>query len=123
MNTVFKKYIDKYGQFSHILNVIIDENLPEEEKLQISETIYDIINEKRIIKRINNREIHLMWRLFPLASSSEIIQYYTDGNGILEDIGVWEHTKLVLNDIRTVIDKDKFSFMLTKPLTVKHCMM
>ena len=30
------------------------------------------------------------------------IYYYTDGNGILSDKGVYEHTKL-LNDIKIVI--------------------
>ena len=32
MNTMYKKYIDKHGNFSHNLNIEIDESLSEDEK-------------------------------------------------------------------------------------------
>ena len=39
MDTMHKKYINKYGNFSHILNIEIDESISEEEKIKFF-TIY-----------------------------------------------------------------------------------
>ena len=61
MDTMYKKYIDKYGNFSHNLNIEIDESLSEDEKNTI---LYDIfnLNQRRIktaqsgfILRVNDR--------------------------------------------------------------------
>ena len=39
MEPMYKKYIDKHGNFSHNLNIEIDESLSEDEKIQLF-TIY-----------------------------------------------------------------------------------
>jgi len=41
MDTMYKKYIDKHGNFSHNLNIEIDKSLSEDEKNTI---LYDIFN-------------------------------------------------------------------------------
>jgi hypothetical protein len=117
METLYKQYIDIYGNFSHILNIKIDNNLSEDEKTQILLDIYDLINEKDIIKNISNTDIILKWRTI------DYYHYFTDGNGILGDKGVYEHSKLLLNDIRKIRNSDKFNIILNKPLTKSICVM
>jgi hypothetical protein len=46
MNTLYKQYIEMYGNFSHILNITIDKCLSEDEQKQILLDIHDLINEK-----------------------------------------------------------------------------
>ena len=48
MDTIYKNYIDLYGNFSHILNIKIDKSVSEDEKRIILFDIYDLINEKDI---------------------------------------------------------------------------
>ena len=50
MNTMYKKFIDKHGNFSHNLNIEIDESLSEYEKNTILYDIFNLINEKYIKK-------------------------------------------------------------------------
>jgi hypothetical protein len=50
MNTIYKNYIDKYGNFSHILNIEINNSLSQDEKNTILHDIYDCINEKILVK-------------------------------------------------------------------------
>ena len=47
---MYKKYFNKYGNFSHILNIEIDESLTEDEKNIILYDIFNLINEKHIKK-------------------------------------------------------------------------
>ena len=49
MDTIYKNYIDLYGNFSHILNIEIDKSLSEDEKRIILFDIYDLINEKEML--------------------------------------------------------------------------
>jgi len=51
---MYEKYIGKYGNFSHILNIEIDKSVSEDEKHIILYDIYDLINEKDIKKNISN---------------------------------------------------------------------
>ena len=44
---MYKKYINKYGNFSHILNIEINESISEEEKNTILYDILNLINEKK----------------------------------------------------------------------------
>ena len=44
-------------------------------------------------------DISLTWRVY---DKSDLFHYYTDGNGILSDKGIYEHTKLLLNDIKKI---------------------
>ena len=120
MDTMYKKYIDKHGNFSHNLNIEIDESLSEDEKNTILSDIYDLINEKKITKNISNIDFQLKWRVY---DENDLLHYYTDGNGIISDKGIYEHTKLLLNDINKIKNSDKFNIRLSKPLTKSICIM
>ena len=122
MNTIYKNYIDLYGNFSHILNIKIDKNLSEDEKRIILFDIYDLINEKEIKKNISNTIISIKWRVY---DESDLLNYFTDSNGILSDKEVYEHTKLLLNNIKTITgakNSDKFIIILSKPFTKLVCL-
>ena len=51
---MYKKYIDKYGNFSHNLNIEFDKSLSEDEKNKILYDIFNLINEKYITKLLLN---------------------------------------------------------------------
>jgi hypothetical protein len=116
--TMYKKYIDKYGNFSHILNIEIDNSVSEDEKHIILYDIYDLINEKDITKKIARMNIIINWRVY---DDSDLLHYYTGGDGILGDVAIYEHTKLLLNDINKVTTGDKVKIYLSKPLTTSIC--
>lgn len=118
--TMYKKYIDKYGNFSHILNIEIDNSVSEDEKHIILYDIYDLINEKDITKKIARMNIIINWRVY---DNSDLLHYYTGGDGILGDVAIYEHTKLLLNDINKVTTGDKFKIYLSKPLTTSICLL
>jgi hypothetical protein len=120
MNTMYKKYIDKYGNFSHNLNIEMDKSLSEDEKNIILYDIFNLINEKDITKNISNTNISVKWRVY---DNTDLLHYYTDGNIILSDRGVYEHTQLLLNDINKIKNRDKFKILLSKPLTKSICIM
>ena len=122
MDTIYKNYIELYGNFSHILNIKIDNSLSEDEKRIILFDIYDLINEKDIKKNISNTIISIKWRVY---DESDLLHYFTDSNGILSDKEVYEHTKLLLNNIKTITgakNSDKFIIILSKPLTKPVCL-
>ena len=122
MDAIYKNYIDLYGNFSHILNIKIDNSLSEDEKRIILFDIYDLINEKDIKKNISNTIISIKWRVY---DESDLLHYFTDSNGILSDKEVYEHTKLLLNNIKTITgakNSDKFIIILSKPLTKPVCL-
>ena len=117
MDTVYKQYIEMYGNFTHILNIEIDKGLTKDEITQILLDIHDLISEKEIIKNISNTNIGVKWRTI------DFYHYFTDGNGILSDKGIYEHTKLLLNDIKQIRNSDKFNIIVSKPLTKSICIM
>jgi hypothetical protein len=117
---MYKKYIVKYGNFSHILNIEIDKSLSEDEKNIILYDIYDLINEKEIEKNISNMNVIIKWRVY---DKSNLLHYYTGGDGILGDIAIYEHTKLLLTDINKLKNSDKIKIYLNKPLTKSICML
>lgn len=117
MNTLYKQYIEMYGNFSHILNIKIDNCLSQDEKKQIVLDIHDLISDNDIIKNISNVNISVKWRTI------DFYHYFTDGNGILSDKGIYEHTKLLLNDIKNIRNSDKINIILSKPLTKSICIM
>ena len=119
MDTMYKKYSSKYGNFSHILNIEIDKSLSEDEKHTILYDIHDLINEKEIEKNISNMNIIIKWRAY---DNSNLLHYYTGGDGILGDVAIYEHTKLLLTDINKLKNIDKFKIYLNKPLTKSICM-
>lgn len=117
MDMPYKQYIEMYGNFTHILNIEIDKGLTKDEITQILLDIHDLISEKEIIKNISNMNIGVKWRTI------DFYHYFTDGNGILSDKGIYEHTKLLLNDIKNIRNSDKFNIILSKPLTKSICIM
>ena len=122
MDTIYKNYIDLHGNFSHILNIKIDKSLSEDEKRIILFDIYDLINEKDIKKNISNTIISIKWRVY---DESDLLHYFTDSNGILSDKEVYQHTQLLLNNIKTITgakNSDKFIIILSKSLTKPVCL-
>ncbi len=117
MDSVYKQYIEMYGDFSHILTIKMDKDLSDDEKKQILLDIHDLISEKEIIKNISNMNIGVTWRTI------DFYHYFTDGNGILSDEGIYKHTKLLLNDIKKIRNSDKFNIVVSKPLTKSICIM
>jgi hypothetical protein len=115
----YHKYINNYGSISHILNIFINDELDETEKNIVISTIYDTIDGKKIVKNIRDICFQIIWRV---PDETNLLQYYTNGF-IMSDEAVHEHTKMVMNNIRQIIGKDKFSFMITKPITKKICIM
>jgi hypothetical protein len=120
MDTMYDKFIGKYGNFSHILNIELDKSLSEDEKHIILYDIYGLINEQNIEKNISNMNIIIKWRVY---DNSNLLHYYTGGDGILGDVAIYEHTKLLLTDINNLNNSDKFKIYLNKPLTKSICMM
>ena len=111
----YKNYITKHENFSYILTIIINEELCENEKNIIISTIYNFINDKIIVKNISGNNIPITWRI---SNEKDLLHYYTNNFCfILSDNLVQDHTKLLLNDITKIIDKDKFNFMITKPIS------
>ena len=122
MDTIYKNYIDLYGNFSHVLNIKIDKSVSEDEKRIILFDIYDLINEKDIKKHISNTIISIKWRVY---DENDLLHYFTDSNGILSDKEVYEHTKLLLYNIKTITgakNSDKFIIILSKSLTKPVCL-
>ena len=117
----YDNYINKYGFFYHILNININDELCYTEKNIIISTIYDKINGKKIIKNILGMDFPLIWRV---SNENDLLHYYTNGCGlIMSDYSIYVHTKTVLNEIKQIIGENKFSFMITKPITEKICIM
>jgi hypothetical protein len=119
----YKNYIAQYGNFSYILNIYVNDELSDTEKNTIISTIYNKINEKLIVKNITGNDIPNKWRV---SNEKDLLHYYSNGHGgILGDRTILEHTKMIFDDIRQIIDadKDKFTFMITKTLTKSSCIM
>jgi hypothetical protein len=116
MNT----YIEKYGNFSHILKIYVDDNVIEPERSNILTAIYELLHDKVIIKHIRGTDIPLKWRT---ADESHLFHYYTDGHeGMISDEGIRQHSSMLLKDIRETVGRDKVSILITKPLTQNICM-
>jgi hypothetical protein len=115
-------YFTNYGEFSHMLTIFINEEICENEKSTIISTIHIMINDKQIDKNILGMCIPIKWRV---SNETDLLHYYTNVGGLLGDKAVQEHSKMVVNDIKHLISKykNKISFMVTKPLTEKICML
>ena len=104
----------------HTSSILKLMSISEEEKNTILYDIWNLINEKNITKHISNIDISLKWRVY---DNTDLLHYYTDGNGILGDVGIYEHTKLLLNEIKKIKNSDKFNIRLSKPLSKSICIM
>jgi hypothetical protein len=109
-----------YKNYSHILNIFIDEELCETEKNVIISTIFDTIHNKRIVKNISGTDIPIKWEIY---NEKDLLHYYTDVGGMLGDYAVHQHTKILLEDIRTIANRERISFTVTKPLTQQICLL
>lgn len=111
-------FVRKYGNFSHVLNITIENSLNEHQKRDIMNKIYFLLNEKEIEKNIFNINVRIKWRVY---NENNLLRYFTDVAGIFGDRAVKEHTKLVLQDIHKFVNKDMFSIDITKPMTNQIC--
>ena len=111
-------HIINHCEFSHILNIFIDDELCENERNTIILTIYNMLNKKKIIKNISDNDFAIIWSV---STEKDLLHYYTNSRDfIIDDDVVYYHTKMVVNDIRQHISKDKVSFMVTKPIMNKN---
>jgi hypothetical protein len=117
---MFKKYFDKYGNFLYILTVEIAKTLGEDEKNIILYDIFNLINEKYIKKHISNMDISIKWRVY---DDTDLLHYYTDGDGLFTDTAIYQHTTLLLNDLNKIENSNKVNIYISKPLTKSICIM
>ena len=108
---LYNNYLPKTKIFSHILIITMNDELCETEKETIIYTIYDMINDKTIEKNIEDIHISIKWMVL---HKKDLLHYYTryENGIILGNNTILHHTKLILNDIKKIINKDKFSFCL-----------
>ena len=109
-----------YDHFLYILSLFINENLNQSEKNTIISTIYDKINGELIKKRVFGANVEIKWRI---EDKNDLLHYYTNIYGTISDEGIFEHTKQVLSDVREIVGENKFSFIITKPITKNVCML
>jgi hypothetical protein len=108
----YNDYIKKYGSFTHILTIFLNNKLSETEKSTVISSIYSMLNRKPIQKNILGSDFRLTWSV---ANENNLLHYYS--NGYLSDFAIKIHTELVLNDIEEKIGSNKFSYLITKLLT------
>ena len=104
------------GNYSYNLYVNIDNDLCYDDKNKLASTIYNIINNKVIIKNTLNIDIPITWAV---SNENDLLNYFTDVQGIFSDKAIYEHTKILLDDIKKTININKFNFIIRKPLTKK----
>lgn len=105
--------------YSHILNIDIGSELCDDDKNEVASIIYDMINNKVIIKKVLNMNVPITWIC---SNHNDLLTYHTDVKGMLGDTAVNEHTQILLNDIRKTINIDNFNFIVRKPLTKQICL-
>lgn len=126
-----KRYFDKYGHYSHYFKLEIDETLSEDEKNTLLFDIFNLINDKYIQKRVDKYvrdtfsnmdmdvyilttvDANIKWRV---SDNDHLIYYYTDVYGIYTEPTIYQHLKLVLDDLKCVTNYDKLKVRLIKPL-------
>lgn len=64
--------------------------------------------------------IIIKWRVY---NNSNLLHYYIGDNGILGDVAIYEHTKLLLTDMNQFKNSNKLKIFLNKPLTKSICIM
>ena len=112
MNT----HIYRGGNISHILNVNINQTQSVEIASQLSQQVFDKINNIPIMFVIQNTQVVVTWR-----SNTVSNYYHADVMGIYGDIAIKLHTERLLKmiDIATYGDcfgQTRLDFMVTKPL-------
>jgi hypothetical protein len=112
----FTNYIINQGNFTHILTFFINDKLSESEKSLILTKLYNKINNKPIEKNILGFDFPLIWRV---ANEKNLFHYYSNGcGGIMSDLAINIHTQLLVDDLHASIGYDKFTYIVTKLLTM-----
>ena len=126
-----ESYTEEFDEFrnienySHILLIRIRDELDDNMKTQIMEKInnIDILYDLSGGLNVSIINARITWKAVVTNIPNEL-KFYTDVNGILGDVAVNKHTKLLLDDILNLINEKyhkniKLSFQITKPLTHK----
>lgn len=113
------------GNISHILTVDVSRSLSVEERERVRQTVFALVANKPITKRVNGHEITLTWRASNTVSAPPC-QYHCDAV-LFSDAAVHAHTLLLLRDLPSAVDceiKDALpegtatlALRITKPLT------
>jgi hypothetical protein len=117
-------YIYEGGNVSHILSVNIYQPITDDIKNQISQHVFNKINNIPIMFNINNIDVIITWH-----SNTVSNYYHADVGGIYGDTAVKLHTEMLLkmfdmstykDSLVTIIKKDYswsiLDFIITKPL-------
>ena len=104
------------SNISHILTINISNTLCDDKKNIIIDTIHDMINDKNIIKNISKIDMMINWKA---TNKNDLLHYSTNLGNIIGHRAVQEHTRLIFDDISKIINIDKFTFIITKPLIKK----
>jgi hypothetical protein len=107
-----------YRKCQYIITFFIDKGLSETEQNNITNTIYNMLDGNPIVKNLSGTNITIKW----MSTNLTNLQYYTESCEFLSDEGVFEHTTQVVNDIKEIIDITNFSYIITKPISKKLCM-
>jgi alkyl sulfatase BDS1-like metallo-beta-lactamase superfamily hydrolase len=99
------------NKFHYILIININNNLSESEKKYIISLIYDLVNNKQIVKVISNKNIILKWRTL---YENDLLHYHLLCNKLVEDDIIIQHTRMLLRDIYKFINKNNFTFDIIK---------
>ena len=118
-----RQHVKNGGNVTHILNVKISNQQSAEEGARIHQMIFRAINNISIAKMVGPMNVSITWRTSALQTST---YYHCDVGGLLGDVAVKEHTKLLLRDLLTSLDAQLnniftngvtgVSFLVTKPL-------
>jgi hypothetical protein len=100
----------QHSNYSHILNILIDNNVPEEERNRILFAVYNLLNDTVLGKDLDDK-VQLKWRV---SNETQLHRYYTNAIGLLSDECVLRETKAILRDIGQNINKDNFKVMITR---------
>lgn len=121
----YTNYIKTHGGMSYVLTIYINEQVPETEKQEITNTIYEHLHDKNIDINISNTNITLNWKV---SDEKNKIIYFTGGrNFIYDDEAIQQHTRHVMQLLKNKLNDTasgdaKFRYLITKPLSAKICM-
>ncbi len=107
--------MDKHSNYSHVLNILVEDSVCEEERNIILLSIFNLLNDKVLLQSFDGT-VSLKWSV---RNESELHRYYMDTMKVFSDECVLRGTKSALKDIRHSISQYKFKVMITRNL----CMM
>lgn len=106
--------------YTHILQIEIDDNVCNNDKNKLISFIYDNIHNKVISKNIMDTNIPIKWTVTNESKTT----YYTDVKGMLGDRAVYLHTEMLSSNIKNKYPEPvDFVFTVTKPLMQQICML